>query len=127
MSRSYRKPYSVHTVCQSSKKDKTIANKAVRRTCRKAFWVALKEAGDFEDFTLPHPYECTHNDIWGWDQDGRQYYVSKFDNDPHLENIIIEVDVITQVERVLDGFPAINPTKEKRYNHEEWYRSLQRK
>jgi hypothetical protein len=123
MSRSYRKPFTTHTVCnRSAQWDKRTASRAVRRANR----LALKTCIDFEDFSAMHRYECNHNDVWSWQRDGKQHIVLEFDRDPNLHEIIVEVDWLTQVERVLDGQPAINePTP--RWDHAEWYKKVQRK
>ena len=120
MSRS-RKKHPCWTMCQShsksSKQDKQLARRAVRRRVRSE----IKKAVDFEDnFLLPHRYECAHNEVWSWCRDGKQHWhlFSDYLNDP-----VVEIDVVTQVMRVLDGKPAINPS----YDREEGYRRMMRK
>jgi hypothetical protein len=125
MSRSYRKPY-YHVCGYSAHDDKRIANKAVRRKHKEV----IRKTIDFEDLVIPNRYECTHNDIWSWTRDGKAHYVSR--NDPreveHLSEIIVEIDWLTQVERVLDGLPAINePPAKPSYTREEWWIIVQRK
>jgi hypothetical protein len=70
MSRSYRKPYtSVTGVYTGSGDDKRVARRLVRRAENRA----INNCQDFENFLLPHKYECSYNDPWGWGRDGKQY------------------------------------------------------
>lgn len=71
MARSYRKPYSAVTGVRSAHADKTQAARSVRRAQN----LALKSfIGDWDEFLIPHKYECSDNDVWGWGRDGNQYY-----------------------------------------------------
>lgn len=76
MSLSYKhSPCAAITGCESAKDDKRHAHRGERR----AQSLALRNeiiAGDFENFLLPHKYECSNNDNWGWDRDGSQHYYS---------------------------------------------------
>lgn len=72
MSNSTRRPYSTHTINCGAKRDKRTANRSVRR--RQNQWLATTL--DFEEALLPHRYECSDNDVWGWSRDGKQHYNS---------------------------------------------------
>jgi len=69
MSRSYRKPYATWTAggC-SARVDKTIAKRGVRRRQKQALW----DATDWDEFLMPHRYECRHNNVYSWRRDGVQ-------------------------------------------------------
>jgi hypothetical protein len=67
MSRSYRKPYATCTGKRSASYDKTVAARCVRRANKSA----IRTASDWEEFTPVDRYECAHNDVWGWDRDGK--------------------------------------------------------
>lgn len=72
MSCSRRRPYGT-CFCWggfSSKKDKQFANRSARRKQNQT----LRMTEEFEDFLLPHRYECANNDVWGWVRDGKQRY-----------------------------------------------------
>jgi hypothetical protein len=68
MSRSYRRPYSAPCGNASAHQDKMLASRGVRRAQNRA----VREAQDWEEFELPHRFECNHNDVWGWGRDGKQ-------------------------------------------------------
>jgi hypothetical protein len=72
MSRSIRKPFGTCVRYRSLKWDRRQANKGVRR----AFKNAIRRAADteYEDFLVPLPYECSHNDVWCWASDGPSHY-----------------------------------------------------
>jgi hypothetical protein len=70
MSKSYRKPYSSPTGNLSAKKDKQIANRAVRRKIKNYIKMNWEE----ENFLLPNKYECSNNEVYGWSRDGKQRY-----------------------------------------------------
>lgn len=70
MSRSYRKqPFQSICGCSSAAHDKTIANRGVRHVQNQALRLY-----DDDTFLMPHRYECTHNDVWGWNRDGNKHY-----------------------------------------------------
>ena len=68
MSRSYRKPFACITGSPSAKKDKTIAHRCARRKQNRV----AKAMAFNEDLIMPSYRECAHNDVWGWDRDGKQ-------------------------------------------------------
>lgn len=75
MSRSRKKhPFSCITTCKSANVDKTIARRIVRRVQNTSIRTAIK----FKEFDVVFPAreEYTHNDVWGWDRDGKQNYQS---------------------------------------------------
>ena len=77
MSRSYRKPYCVPCGdTGSAKKDKRIAARAMRRKQNHVLrvWMTRED----EDLIIPPRYECAHNDVWGWNRDGKQRLVSPY-------------------------------------------------
>lgn len=70
MSKSYRRPYSSCAGKNvSSKRDKQIASRSVRRAFKQSLITCL----DFEDYTPPHYLECAHNDPYGWSRDCSRY------------------------------------------------------
>jgi hypothetical protein len=127
MSRSYRKPFTSVVVCnnRSNRSDKKIATRIVRRAMNRY----LRMTKDYDSFLMPHMYECRHNDVWGWDSDGYPFYVSSYYF--QAPEVFIEIDELTQVERVLDGEPAINPSNYRPHwseeKQKEWRRKVQRK
>jgi hypothetical protein len=70
MGKSYRKPYSAITGHASAKSDKRRAARGVRRKLNQ--W--LKAARDFQDDLIPHRLECSWNQVWSWQRDGKQHY-----------------------------------------------------
>lgn len=71
MSRSYKnEPFQAICGNRSAKQDKTRAHRGERCAHRHA----IKTALDFEDFLLPHKYECTWNETYCWGRDGKQNY-----------------------------------------------------
>jgi hypothetical protein len=60
------------SVCggDSAKYDKQLASRGMRRRQNQA----LRTADDFEEFVIPHRYECSHNHVWCWGRDGRQVW-----------------------------------------------------
>lgn len=75
MSRSYKKPYSAITTCDSAKDDKILAHRGVRRAGKKA----LRDMFRFEDFEIPMPHrlECSWNNTYLWGRDGGKIYWSR--------------------------------------------------
>lgn len=71
MSRSRRKqPFSSVTLATSAKRDKQTAHRSVRRTQNRYLSVHT----DQDTFLLPLEFDCSHNDVWGWDIDGPKKY-----------------------------------------------------
>ena len=68
MSRSYRKPYCAVTGCSSAKEDKQRGARGVRRAQDQ--W--LRKLEDHDSALAPHRLECTWNNVWCWDRDGKQ-------------------------------------------------------
>jgi hypothetical protein len=68
MSRSYRRPYAAITGNASAKDDKRMAHCGVRRKQN----LALKTCADYENFLLPHRFECAWNNTYSWGRDGGQ-------------------------------------------------------
>jgi hypothetical protein len=68
MSRSYRKPYSSMCGGGSAKQDKMIAARGVRRVQNRS----IRECRDWDEYVVPHRYECPHNNVWCWGRDGKQ-------------------------------------------------------
>jgi hypothetical protein len=71
MSRSYRKPYSAITGTSSAADDKRVARRGVRRRQNQY----LRESflsDDWDDFIMPHKYECSFNETYSWHRDGKQ-------------------------------------------------------
>ena len=117
MSRSYKKqPF--WSVCKGDSKDKVIASRTVRRANRRL----IRLTKDWEDYSPLHRLDCNYNDVWSWNSDGKKRYrpLDYYKTTP----IIVEVDDITQVERVLDGLPALNVYEDK---HEYWFKKMLRK
>ena len=76
MSLSYKHtPCAAITCCESAKEDKRHAHRGERRAQDLALRKELM-TGTFENFLLPHRYECSNNDNWGWNRDGSQRYYS---------------------------------------------------
>jgi len=78
MSRSTRRPYMAVTGKSSARSDKRLAHKGVRRAHKQS----LKTCTDFEDFLLPHQFECHWNEVYCWSRDGKQSYFSQW-SDSH--------------------------------------------
>jgi hypothetical protein len=77
MSRSYRKPYAcVYGVGHSSRRDKQVASRSVRRTTDKVIKKAIKE-GSLDELEAPLRYQCAHNNVWGWNRDGNATYQAR--------------------------------------------------
>ena len=55
----------------STKKDKQAASRAYRRLANRNLCNL-----DEEDYIIPHIYEASHNDRWGWVSDGSPRYCS---------------------------------------------------
>ena len=91
MSRSYRKPFMAITGCGSAKRDKVCAHRAVRRAQNHAIKNAFLE-DSFEDFLLPHIYECSYNDVWGWNRDGDVRYCG-LDGDSYNNYLLANSDI----------------------------------
>lgn len=70
MSKSYRRPYSAVCGSDSAAWDKYFAHRGVRRSQK----LALKMCSDWDEFLIPHKYECSHNEVYGWSRDGNQTY-----------------------------------------------------
>jgi hypothetical protein len=70
MSRSYRRQYAAITGVQSASRDKQQAARGVRRRINQWLHVQDTKGGEFE--LVPHRLECHHNNVWGWDRDGKQ-------------------------------------------------------
>lgn len=70
MSRSYRKPYSAICGGGSASWDKFFAHRGERN----AHKLAIKMCLDWDEFLIPHKYECSHNEVYGWARDGNQSY-----------------------------------------------------
>lgn len=70
MGKSYRRPYSSAVGHPSAKKDKQIANRALRRTQNNY----TKQFYEDDGFLIPHKYECSHNEVYGWSRDGKVKY-----------------------------------------------------
>src|SRR5260221_10236889 len=68
MSRSYRKPFSAVTGRSSAKEDKILAHRGMRRAQNRALRTCL----DWDEFLVPHKFECAWNDVWSWRRDGKQ-------------------------------------------------------
>lgn len=68
MSRSYRKPAHAVTTCSSAKDDKKHAHRGVRRAQNRA----LKTCLNWDEFIIPHKYECSWNETYSWGRDGKQ-------------------------------------------------------
>ena len=72
MSRSYRKPYA--SFCGgngSAKKDKTLAHRGVRRAHNRIIQMMLRDPE--LNIPLPHFRECSCNNVYGWNRDGKQH------------------------------------------------------
>ena len=73
MSKSYRKPWG--TCCSirnSAHDDKTVAARSMRRAQEQSLREAFRDE-DWDGWLIPERYECSHNDVWGWGRDGKQY------------------------------------------------------
>jgi hypothetical protein len=118
MSRSYRRPYSAICGNGSAKEDKRIAARGMRRRLNQ--WLHNLEDYD-ESGLIPHRLECSHNDVWGWNRDGKQRYCvpSMTEWNGYL--------------KVVNNGPFRNKWEEehlKKYNSvwpPEWYRQITRK
>jgi hypothetical protein len=77
MSRSYRRPASAITTCNSAKQDKILAHRGVRRAQNHA----LRTCQDWDELLIPHKYECSWNETYCWGRDGKQrlYFLSDFE------------------------------------------------
>jgi hypothetical protein len=92
MSRSYRHQPFIAIIGggKSAKEDKVLAHRGERRTQNRALYAAFK-ANDFEDFLIPHMYECPWNEVYSWRRDGNQQYCgpndfwAKYDPDWYLK------------------------------------------
>lgn len=118
MGQSYRKPYA--SWCghkHYASKDKRIAARGVRRTQETALRQALKEDA-FEDFLMPHIYECPHNNVWNWVRDGNQRL--RFDESPK-SNTKYGIGISLEDEGILAY------AKEWNDDHHAWWLYLQRK
>ena len=73
MSRSFKHQPFMAICGGSAKQDKRFANCGVRRAHKNALH-GLMRAQDYEDFLLPHKYECAYNETYGWCRDGKQMY-----------------------------------------------------
>lgn len=114
MSRSYRKPYS--TVCsakKSARQDKVIAARCLRRLQNRYLRLNWKD----ENFLLPVRYEASHNDVWGWNRDGKQ----RLQFEPVFESLrfcsYYWLTEDEQLERALENFER----------NKEWFAYLKRK
>lgn len=76
MSKSYRQPASAITGRGSAKQDKVHAHRGVRRAQNHA----LRTCADWDEFLIPHKYECSWNETYSWGRDGSQrlYFLSDF-------------------------------------------------
>jgi hypothetical protein len=80
MSKSYRRPYLAICGSSSAKKDKQTAARGVRR--KQNAW--LRDNWHEEEMgTVPHRYECHHNNVWDWCRDGKQRYCVPGPDDWH--------------------------------------------
>jgi hypothetical protein len=70
MSRSYRKPYASICKFYSNHEDKKIASKAVRHNSK----TYLNTNWYRDDLLMPDKFECSDNDIWTWQSDGKLRY-----------------------------------------------------
>jgi hypothetical protein len=77
MSRSYRKPYCALAGHGSAKEDKRRAVRGLRRTQEQ--W--LRKLEDHNSALAPHRLECTWNNVWCWDRDGKQRLLVPSPND----------------------------------------------
>ena len=72
MSRSYRKPHAAVCGSDSAHDDKKHAARSVRAAHRQALRDLLK-SGLYDEFLLPHRYECSFNDTYLWARDGGKH------------------------------------------------------
>jgi len=72
MSRSYRKPYAAVCGSDSAHDDKKHAARGVRAAHRQALRDLLK-GRVYDEFLLPHRYECSFNDTYSWARDGGKH------------------------------------------------------
>lgn len=71
MSRSYRKPYAAVTGTISAKDDKTRAARGVRHV-QKCYLRKILQGDLLDRFLIPHPLECSGNEVYSWTRDGKQ-------------------------------------------------------
>ena len=71
MSRSYRKPAHAVTSCSSAKDDKRHAARGVRRR-QNQYLRDSQIANYWDEFLIPHKYECSFNETYCWGRDGCQ-------------------------------------------------------
>lgn len=100
MSRSYRKPATAVTTCSSAKDDKKHAHRGVRRAQNQA----LKTCLDWDEFLIPHKYECSWNETYNWGRDGCQklYFLSDFQSTYIWRDVIMNLydDPIEEFEKL---------------------------
>ncbi len=71
MSRSYRRPYAACNGVSSSKEDKVLAHRGVRRVHNHLVRLMLRDPG--LDILLPHFRSCPWNNTYSWSRDGRHW------------------------------------------------------
>lgn len=97
MSRSYKKqPFMAITGRGSAKRDKVQAHKGERRAHKAVIHNAIKTQ-DY-DVLLPHRRECTWNNVYSWNRDGKQRYTVPTDRDWHDHLKALDPDVHCQYE-----------------------------
>jgi hypothetical protein len=81
MSRSVRKPYCAVTGTSSAKEDKQRAARGVRRALNQ--W--LRVLDDPDAALAPHRLECSSNDVWNWEREGKPRFQAPSPDDWYRE------------------------------------------
>jgi hypothetical protein len=105
MSRSYKhQPFIAMCGNSSAKKDKQLAHRGERRGQDHAIRMAWK-ADDFENFLIPHKFECRWNNTYSWVRDGHQQYCALDKRARHKHFIANQTEVIDSAMWYYQGDP----------------------
>lgn len=116
MSRSYRLPYSAITGHSSAKGDKIQAHRGVRASQKHA----IRNCLDWDEFLIPHRYECSYNDVWSWHRDGKKR-LREFDHNDFNPFFAVGAYCKWSMEELMEfHFESLE-------RHRQWLLSLTRK
>lgn len=120
MSKSYRRPYSTWVGHRSEKQDRQMAARGVRRSQNQA----LKESAirdKWDEFIIPHKYECSHNNRYSWTNDGKKHLITLRHNDFNPYHLMSPFETFWTEEKKLEW-------QQERLAHKlKWIADLKRK
>jgi len=120
MARSFKKsPFMSICGDVSAKKDKQLAHRGERRAIQQALY---RSRNDYDNFLLPHRLECAHNEVWGWNRDGKQSYCAPTASDWRYHLMALDPETHCRFEHMYEHY-------KKHYSEwpPTWYAEMMRK